>query len=401
MNPNFRQFFPALQRTHRGQALVFLDGPAGTQVPEPVIEAISEYYRMSNANTHGAFLTSLETDDLIEGTRAALAQFLGAEGGHTISLGANMTSLNFALAKAIGRVLQPGDEIVITQLDHEANRGPWLSLREQGIQIREMRLLSNGTLDYDHLESLLNDRTRLVAMTMASNLLGTVQDVPRVRHLTYRYGAWLLLDAVHYAPHFSIDVQHLGCDFLLCSAYKFYGPHVGVLYARPGLLDRLQPDRLRTAAQQAPYAIETGTLNHAALAGVQAAIEFIADLGQGDTLRERLIHALQLIHRHESALASRLGHTLQALEGLQIVGPDPSASLRSPTLAVVVAGKRPEIVAQHLADHNIFAWDGHFYALRAIEVLGLAEQGGVTRLGVSAYTTAEEIERVVQVLEQL
>lgn len=401
MNATFRQFFPVLQRTHKGLPLIFMDGPAGTQVPQPVIDAISDYYKMSNANTHGAFLTSLETDDLIEGTREAVAQFLGAEGGHCISLGQNMTTLNFSLSRAIGRMLQPGDEILITQLDHEGNRGPWLALRERGVIVREVKLLPSGVLDYEDLAAQLNQRTRLVAMGMASNILGTVNDVAKVRALTYQYGAWLLLDAVHYAPHFAIDVQALDCDFLLCSAYKFYGPHVGLLYSRPGLLDRLQPDRLRTAYQQAPYSIETGTQNHAAFAGVRAAIEFIADLGQGNTLRDRIIQAMGIIRRHESVLASQLAKGLLQLPGVQVLGPSLDTPFRSPTLAVTVEGLRPDEVCLQLADHNIFAWDGHFYALRATEVLGLVAGGGVTRLGISAYTTSEEVEKVVEVFEGL
>jgi selenocysteine lyase/cysteine desulfurase len=236
---------------------------------------------------------------------------------------------------------------------------------------------------------------------MASNMLGTVNDVAKVRALTYQYGAWLLLDAVHYAPHFAIDVQALDCDFLLCSAYKFYGPHVGLLYSRPGLLDRLQPDRLRTAYQQAPYSIETGTQNHAAFAGVRAAIEFIADLGQGNTLRDRILQAMGIIRRHESVLASQLAKGLLQLPGVQVLGPSLDTPFRSPTLAVIVEGLRPDEVCLKLADHNIFAWDGHFYALRATEVLGLVAGGGVTRLGISAYTTSEEVEKVVEVFEGL
>lgn len=246
MNDFVRQQFPALQRVHNGSPLVFLDGPAGTQVPAMVIEAIADYYKNSNANTHGQFVTTQETDAIMEATRENIATFLGAADASTISLGQNMTSLNFSLSRAVARTLQPGDEILITQLDHEANRGPWLTLREQGIVVKEVRLLPSGMLDYEDLEHKLSDRTRLLAMGYSSNILGTVNDVYLARKLTYQVGAWLLLDAVHYAPHLPIDVQALGCDFLLCSAYKFYGPHVGILYSKPGLLDRIPTDRLRT-----------------------------------------------------------------------------------------------------------------------------------------------------------
>lgn len=372
-----------------------MDGPAGVQVPQQVIDAISGYYQRSNANTHGAFLTSRETDQIMDDAREKMAAFLGAEGPETISFGQNMTSLNFSLSRAIARSLRPGDEVLITQLDHEGNRGPWLALREQGIIVREVALKHEGVLDYDDFASKINERTRLVAMGLASNILGTVNDVALVRRLSYAVGAWLLIDAVHAAPHFSIDVQALGCDFLLCSAYKFYGPHVGILYSRPGLLDRLQPDRLRTAYQHAPYSIETGTLNHAAIAGVGATVDFIAELGEGNSLREKLVAAMHRIQQHEAALVSQLYHGLKKIHGIHIIGLPADAPLRAPTLAIVTEGLRPSEVCTRLAERNVFAWDGHFYAIRSTEVLGLLEKGGVTRLGISAYTTSEEVEQVI------
>jgi len=401
MNQSFRQQFPALQRQYEGAPLVFFDGPAGTQVPHSVIEAMAHYYKTSNANGHGAFITSRETDAVMDQMREDCAALLGAEGGHTISLGQNMTSLNFSLARAIGRTLRPGDEILITQLDHEANRGPWLSLREAGIVVREVRLLSEGRLDYDDLERKINERTRLLAMGYASNILGTVNDVELARRLTYEVGAWLLLDAVHYAPHFPVDVQAAGCDFLLCSAYKFYGPHVGILYARPGLLDRLPTDRLRTTDQHAPYSIETGTLNPAAMAGVSAAIRFIAGQGTGDRLRDRLTSAMDRIHQHEINLAKVLYKGLESIDGVEIIGPTIKDPRRAPTLAVTVEGMRPETVCHTLAERNILAWDGHFYALRAVEVLHLLEKGGVTRLGLAAYTNESDVEKVLEAFGSL
>ena len=396
MNEQFRQQFPVLQRKHEGSTLVFMDGPGGTQVPQQVIDAIAHYYQNSNANTHGAFITAQETDAVLDAARQAAAHFLGAEGPHTISFGQNMTTLNFSLSRAIGRVLQPGDEVLITQLDHEGNRGPWLSLREQGIIVKEVRLKQKGVLDYEHLAAQLTKRTRLVALGYASNFMGTVNDVKKVRKLAYEAGAWLLLDAVHYAPHFPLDVQQLGCDFLLCSAYKFYGPHIGILYSRPGLLDRLPTDRLRTAAQEAPYSIETGTLNHAALAGLRAAIDFIAAHGAGSNYREKVVSAMNRIHRHEIALAKHLHAGLTAIKGIDIIGPPIDAPYRAPTLAVRTKGIRPHTVCQQLAARNILAWDGHFYAIRAAEILGLLEKGGVTRLGLAAYSSEEDIERVLE-----
>jgi cysteine desulfurase family protein (TIGR01976 family) len=393
--------FPSLQRTHNGKPLIYLDGPAGTQVPNDVIDAISGYYRTSNSNTHGEFLTTNETDGMISETRRMAATLLGAEGPETISIGQNMTTLNFALARGIARSLRPGDEVLITQLDHEGNRGPWLMLREWGIVVREVNLLPTGTLDYADMESKINERTRVLAMGLASNALGTVNDVKRARELSYRSGAWLVLDAVHYAPHFPIDVQALGCDFLLCSAYKFYGPHVGLLYSRPGNLDRLNTDRLRTALQFAPEKIETGTLNHAAIAGVSAAISFIASLGKGESTREQILSAYKIVGDHERNLATRLYNGLVAIRGITVAGPDFSSPQRAPTISFYHTSHSATQVCRRLNDHNIFAWDGHFYAIRAIERLGLIEKGGVTRLGMAAYNTADEVDQVLQALKRL
>ncbi|MBL7849586.1 MAG: cysteine desulfurase-like protein [Cyclobacteriaceae bacterium] len=396
-----RNHFPSLQRRINGKPLIFIDGPAGTQVPQSVIDAITHYYTTSNANTHGAFPTTHETDAIIDSMRLSMAALLGAEGPETISIGQNMTTLNFALARAMSRVLHPGEEVLITQLDHEANRGPWLTLRDVGIHVREVRLKPDGTLDYDDFEAKINEKTRLVCMGMSANSIGTVNDFRKVRQLAYRHNAWLLLDAVHYAPHFSIDVQDIGCDFLLCSAYKFYGPHVGLLYSRPGLLDRLPTDRLRTAGQVAPYCIETGTLNHAAIAGVDAAVKFIATLGNGDTLRAKLQSAFSAISVHEHALARHLYEGLKKINGVTCVGQDFSSSARTPTVSFTLKGKTPEQVCRQLAEQNICAWDGHFYAIRAIEVLGLLERGGVTRMGISLYNTREEIDLVIQEVSRI
>jgi cysteine desulfurase family protein (TIGR01976 family) len=397
--PTLRAQFPSLSRAHNNKPIIFIDGPAGTQVPEYVINAMSDYYKTSNSNTHGAFITTQETDALMYSMRETVAALLGAEGPHTISVGQNMTTLNFALARGIGRMLQPGDEILITQLDHEGNRGPWLSMQERGILVREVKLLDNGLLDYEDFEKKINERTRLVTLGMASNAIGTVNDFRLARKLTYHYGAWLLLDAVHYAPHFSIDVQEIGCDFLLCSAYKFYGPHVGILYSKPGLLDQIPTDRLRTAGQVAPDRIETGTLNHAAMAGVKACIEFIAQQGNGKTLREKILDAYSNIGKHERGLAEKLYNGLKAIPGIKVIGQPFGSAQRSPTISFTKEGKTALEVCQHLAAHNICAWDGHFYAIRAIEVLGLLEKGGVTRMGISAYNTDEEIEKVLGVIK--
>ena len=325
-----RKQFPSLGRKHNDMPMVFFDGPAGTQVPFAVIDAITHYYKTSNANTHGAFVTTAETDIVIHHMRVCMAALLGAESERCISIGQNMTTLNFSLARAISRILRAGDEVVITQLDHEANRGPWLTLRESGINIREVGLLQNGQLDYDDFAAKINEKTRLVCMGMSANSIGTVNDFKSIRALTYRYNSWLLLDAVHYAPHFSIDVSEIGCDFLLCSAYKFYGPHVGILYSKPGVLDRIPTDRLRTAGQAAPESIETGTLNHAAIAGVGAAVEFLASLGTGNSLRDKLVSAYQKISHHEYTLARRLYDSLSKIPGVNVMGQDFASPKQDP-----------------------------------------------------------------------
>ena len=401
MNEIIRNQFPALSRLHNKKSLVFFDGPAGTQVPDKTIDAISNYYKRSNANTHGAFITTQETDTMMEATRSTVAEFLGAEGGHTISFGQNMTTLNFSLSRAIGRSLQVGDEIVITQLDHESNRGPWLALRAQGVIVREVLLKEDGTLDYEDFENKINERTRLVAMGWASNIFGTINEVAKVRAMTYEVGALLVIDAVHYAPHFSIDVQALGCDFLICSAYKFYGPHVGLLYSKPGCLDRLQTDRLRTTYQYAPYSIETGTLNHAAIAGVKAGIDFIASIGKGRTLRKQLTSAMKIIHSHEIALSHRLYNGLKSIKKIQLYGPTMDVGVRAPTMSFIYKGKTAREVCEYLAQHNICAWNGHFYAIKATEVLGLLEKGGVTRMGMSVYNEEKEVDKALERLEGL
>jgi len=396
-----RSQFPSLQRNHNNQPVVFLDGPAGTQVPQSVIDSITHYYKNSNANSHGTFITTNETDQVIHHMRTCMAALLGAESENSISIGQNMTTLNFALARAMSRVLKPGDEVLITQLDHEANRGPWLTLRDFGVTVREVRLQPNGVLDYDDFTNKVNENTRLVCMGMSANSIGTVNNFKFARELTYKYNAWLLLDAVHYAPHFSIDVQDIGCDFLLCSAYKFYGPHVGILYTKPGLLDRLPTDRLRTAGQTAPECIETGTLNHAAIAGVSAAVEFIASLGKGNSLREKLVDAYANISAHEYTLANKLYQGLSEIDGVTVIGQDFSSTKRTPTLSFTMNGKTPTQVCNELANKNICAWDGHFYAIHAIEVLGLLEKGGVTRMGISIYNTVDEINFTIAEVERI
>ncbi len=402
-----RKDFPSLARIWKGRPLAFLDGPAGTQVPEAVIGAISSYYRSANANAHGQFVTSRESDAIVDAARAAAAAFVGAPSAREISFGANMTTLNFALSHALVRAMRPGDEIVITQLDHEANRGPWLQLRERGIEIREVALRPDGRLDPEDFARQVGAKTRLVAIGHASNALGTVNDIALARQLSRDVGAWLLVDAVHSAAHFPLDVVALDVDFLLCSAYKFYGPHVGILYSRPGLLDRLRTDRLSTQEEEAPYRIETGTLNHAALAGVGAAIEYIASWGQGETLRERVVAAMSGIADYEHELGRFYSENVRQIPGVTVWGPgfgsqgSGTSGLRAPTVSITVDGLTAEEVAARLGEQGIQVWDGHFYAVRAIEILGLRAKGGVLRTGIVMYNTREEVDRLLAGLAEL
>ncbi len=394
-----RKDFPSLSQSLDGRPLVFFDGAAGTQVPRAVIDAVSWYYETSNANSGGTFVTSRETDAMLYDTREHLASMFNASSGKTISFGQNMTTLTFLLSRALVKTMKPGDEIIITQLDHEANRGPWLALREDGIVIHEAAMRDDGRLDYDDLESRITSRTRLIALGMASNAIGTVNDVARVREASRRAGAQLFLDAVHYAPHFAIDVEALDPDFLICSAYKFYGPHVGILYCREGLLDTLETSRLVTASQSAPERIETGTLNYAAIAGVRAAVEYLASWGEGNALRERLVSAFARIGAHERALASRYWEALGSIEGAERWGPDFSDAQRAPTVSMTLKNLRSDELAERLAAHGIHAWSGHFYAKRAVERLGLEDRGGLLRSGFFIYNTEEEVDRFLGELE--
>jgi cysteine desulfurase family protein (TIGR01976 family) len=284
---------------------------------------------------------------------------------------------------------------VITQLDHEANRGPWIALRERGVSVKEVRLRPDGRLDYDDMAAKIGARTRVVAMGLSSNALGTVNDAAIARTLSRAVGALLVLDAVHYAPHFPVDVAALDPDYLLCSAYKFYGPHVGILYARPGLLEKLEPDRLRTQEQTAPERFETGTLNHAALAGVKAAIDYIAAWGDGATLRERIVSAVSSIAEHEHALARRYDVKVRHIPGVRRWGVGFEEGPRAPTVSITIEGVTAEAAARHLGDQGVLVWDGSFYALRPIEVLGLVDRGGVLRAGFSMYNTADEVDRLL------
>ena len=390
-----RDSFPSLLRTLGGQPLAFFDGPDGTQVPQPVIAAVTDYYTTCNGGCNGKFITSQESDRLIHETRTALAAFLGARSWREISLGANLTSMAFSLSRAMARELMDGDEIVITQLDHEANRGPWLALTEQGVVVKEVNMLPGGTLDPEDMARKINPRTRLVAIGHSSSALGTVNDLALARKLSGQVGAWLVVDAAHAAPHFPLDVEALDADFLLCSAGKFYGPQAGVLYCRPGLLNQLRPSRLRTQEAKAPFRFETGAQNHAALAGVLAGLKWLAGLSGGATLQARLRSTMAAVAERERHLADRVQEQLRGIPGVSLWGPGSGAN-RAPTVAITVAGLPAGEVARRLGERGVLVGDGDFHSARAVELLGLEAQGGLVRAGISIYTTVEEVQRLCE-----
>ena len=392
--------FPSLKRTIGTQPVAFLDGPGGTQVPCAVIDAISDCYRNRNVNTHGNFPPSAELDERMLEARSAVADLLGSRDPERVSIGQNMTSLAFALSRAIGRTIRAGDEVLITQLDHEANRGPWQMLQERGAVVREVPLLPTGELDYTALKALLSTRTRLLALGCSSNAIGTVNDLKLARSLTREAGAQLILDAVHYVPHFPVDVDELQPDFLLCSAYKFYGPHVGILYSRQGALEALTTDKLIVQDEAAPYRIETGTLNHPAIEGVCAAVDYIARFGRGSSRREAVHDAVAAIAVYEHELGRHLWSSLQEIPGVHLWGVSFATPLRAPTVSFTVDGLECSAIARALGKAGICVWDGNFYAPRPLEVLQVPG-GALLRVGFSMYNTRDEADRLLKVVTSL
>lgn len=397
---SIRSHFPALGRIHHGRPVAYFDGPGGTQVPQAVVDAVSTYLLNHNANTHWAYPSSAETDALLTDARAALADFLGAA-PQEIAFGANMTTLTFHLARALGQAWGPQDAIVVTQLDHQANVAPWTALAaERGVQIRTVPFhRATGTLDWDAFEKAVGPATRLVAIGAASNALGTINDIPRAVALARSVGALVFVDAVHFAAHELVDVAAWGCDFLACSAYKFYGPHVGVLYGRAERLAALDVPKLDPAPDTVPERIETGTLNHEGIVGAAAAVDFLAGLGTGTTRRARLQAALGALYERGGELLARLWNGLADLPGVRLYGPPPGEP-RTPTLAFTVDGHTSQEVAAHLAERGVFVSHGDFYASGVTAHLGLAEQG-LVRAGCACYTMAEEIDRLVDGVRRL
>jgi cysteine desulfurase family protein (TIGR01976 family) len=400
-----RARFPALAREVSGRTAVFADAPGGTQVPDAVIEAMAGYLRRSNANLGGAFATSRESDEVVAAARRAAADLVGC-GPEEVAFGQNMTSLCFALSRAVARDLRPGDEIVLTALDHDANVAPWLAAAEDtGATVRWVDVrTADGTLDLDSLDRALSARTRIVAFTLASNALGTITPagdiVRRVRAATE---AVVVADAVHFAQHRRVDVRALDVDVLFCSAYKFFGPHLGLMAGKAELLEQWRPYKVRPAPDAIPDRWETGTQSHESLAGLVAAVDYLAGLGAGGDRRAALAAGMDAIWAHERVLAERFLAGAAALGGLSLFGiADPArADERTPTFALRLDGRTPREVAEALGDEGIFVWDGNYYALSIMERLELEDSGGAVRVGFCHYHTLDEVDRVLDALARL
>jgi cysteine desulfurase family protein (TIGR01976 family) len=404
-----RAQFPSLAMCDNGAPRIHLDNPAGTQAPRQVIDRIVGYLTRSNANKGGPFVTAQDSDAVLAQARAAMAAFLGARTASEIVFGPNMTSLTFQLSRALGQRLQPGDEILLSRMDHDGNVTPWVRLAERHGAIVRWLDFSPETFRYDltRLDALIGPRTRIAAFTYASNVIGTINDVAAIVQRAREAGALTYVDAVQFAPHGAIDVQALGCDVLVCSAYKFYGPHVGVLWGRRDLLAELAPDRLEAAPPEAPYKFETGTQNHEGIAGVLGAAEYFAQLGGAapgaPVTAEAITRAKLFMQAQEAALARRLISGLRELRGVRILGLQGANEMleRVSTVSVAVEGRDPAALARGLAARNIFVWAGHNYALQAVARLGLSERGGVLRLGPVHYNTEAEIDATLAALEDL
>jgi cysteine desulfurase family protein (TIGR01976 family) len=403
-----RRRFPALSVEHDGRPIALFDGPGGTQVPDSVIDAVSRYYRESNANADGAFLTSRRSDAIVADAHRAMADMLGAADASEIKFGANMTSLTFHISRSIAAALEPGDEIVVTGLDHHANIDPWLgAARDRGLVVRTWEpRLEDCTLDLADLDRLLGPRTRLVAFGWASNAVGTINPVAEIVRRVHAAGAWTYVDAVHAAPHLPIDVRAIDTDFLACSSYKFFGPHAGILYGKASVLDALPTYKLLPAHDR----FETGTGNFEGLAGVAAAVDYLADVGgsygdvpAGAGRGERVRAGMTAIRTYEMGLYRRLVDGLEAIPGAQLYGITDRARFadRTPTAAVTIRGHAPRAIAETLGNEGIAVWDGDFYAQGLVERLGLGESGGVVRIGLTHYNTADEVDRVVGALARI
>ncbi len=391
---NVRRDFPALERKHEGYPVAYFDGPGGTQVPRQVVEAMNTYLFYHNANTHWNYPTSAETDAALDAARVAFADFVNGDATE-IAFGLNMTTLTFHLARGLATRWGKGDEVVVTELDHHGNIAPWTRLAaERDVTIRTVRMDPEaGVLDWADLEQAVTPRTKLLAIGAASNALGTVTDVAAAARLAKAQGALVFVDAVHYAPHVLVDVKALGCDFLACSAYKFYGPHVGVLWGRNDLIASLDVPKLQPAPEAPPERLETGTQNHEGIIGAAAAVDYLASLGQGASRRDRLVSAFATLHEQGTALLARMWNGLSAIPGVRMYGCQPG-SARTPTVAFTLDGMVSDDVARALARRGVFVSNGDFYATTVLERIGHADDG-VVRAGCACYTTPDEVDRLV------
>jgi cysteine desulfurase family protein (TIGR01976 family) len=403
-----RSQFPALAQSINGNPAVFMDGPGGTQVPQRVIDAIADYLAHNNANTGGAFQTSRNTDRMIAEARSAMSDFLNCDADEIV-FGANMTTLTFGMSRAIGRELGPGDEIVLTLLDHDANFSPWKALEEKGVVIRTVAFNEKDcTLDMHDLKAKIGGRTRLVAVGYASNAVGTINDVAEVVRLAKQAGALSYIDAVHYAPHGSIDVRQLDCDFLACSTYKFFGPHMGVLYGKREHLKRLRPYKVRPNTNDIPNCWEWGTLNHECIAGIKACIDYWEELGRRakpavTTRRAAILAAHEAIHAHEQQMTAKMLAGLQAIPGLKLYGiiNPQQFDNRCATFVVRIEGHTPLELATKLGERGFFTWDGNYYAMNLTEQLKVEQVGGFLRIGLVHYNTMEEVEGLIGSLREI
>jgi cysteine desulfurase family protein (TIGR01976 family) len=402
-----RTQFPSLLTQVNGQPAAFLDGPAGTQVPAQVMHAIQSYLMTANANTCGAFLTSRRTDEMILSVRAAMGDFFHCDRDEVV-FGQNMTTITFSISRAIARELKAGDEILLTTLDHDANFSPWKALEEKGVVIRQVDIREEDcTLDMEDLKSKISGKTKLVAVGYASNAVGTINPVAEITRLAHAAGAMVYIDAVHYAPHGLIDVQGLDCDFLVCSPYKFFGPHMGTLYGKRQHLQHFRPYKVRPCTEQLPDRWETGTQVQELIAGIGAAVDYIAEVGRRSdpsvtTRREALAAAYRTTVAHERRLITRLIDGLQAIPGVKIYGITDAKRFeeRCSTLSLRIGHHHPTAIATFLGEKGIFTWDGNYYALNLTERLGVESQGGLLRIGLVHYNTMEEVERLLSALRE-
>jgi len=402
-----REQFPSLKLQLNRHAAAFLDGPAGTQVPKQVMDAVQNYFMSANANTYGAFLTSRRNDEMILTARAAMADFFNCDANEVV-FGQNMTTITFALARAIGRELKPGDEIVVTTLDHDANVAPWRALEEKGVVIRQVDIReADCTLDLDDLKRKITTETKLVAVGYASNIVGTINPVAEITRLAHAAGALMFVDAVHYAPHGVIDVKALDCDFLACSPYKFFGPHMGTLFGKREHLEKFKPYKVRPATNVPPECWETGTQVQELIAGIGAAVDYLAELGRhchssAKSRREALQAAYAATHQYEVGLLTQLIAGLQTIPGMRIFGITDAKRFdeRCATLSFRLGDHHATKIASFLGERGIFTWDGNFYALNLSERLGVEQHGGVLRVGLVHYNTAEEVDRLLSGLTE-